>query len=193
MTPSRHKIHKPFASDIRIQPLNQLRPLRCDSPVAFSALAGPAEMTSEGYNRSRSYIACVGSERDCFDNVGGGTYTSADYERHVSAYSLVAQSLVNGRERKLYRYSDIVTDSRGRRSGSSAEAGDRYDIGSAPRNSARNRRDIVNRGNLDNYGLFIFGSLLKRVHKLTQILYRIYIVVRRRRNGVRSFGNHSCS
>ena len=88
-------------------------------------------MTSESYNRGRSYIACVGSERDCFDNVGCGTYTSADYEENVSAYSLVAQSLVNGCERKLYRYSDIVAYSRGRRSRASAEAVDRYDIGSA--------------------------------------------------------------
>ena len=57
--------------------------------------------------------------------------------------------------------------------------------------SARDRRDVMDRRDLYDDGLFIFGRFLDRIYELAQILDGIDIVMRRGRDGVRTLRDHA--
>src|SRR3972149_1429843 len=66
-----------------------------------------------------------------------------------------------------------------------------YDnISPCPRNAACNGGDIVYGSNLDEDRLLISRRLFDGIHKLAQVLYGIDIMMRRRRDGIRTPRDH---
>ena len=191
MPPRSHKIYKSLRALFRVEAGNEFGTLGRDSPVAGSALAVAAKVTSERDERCGSHVARVRAERDRFYHVRRRADTSADDERNVVSYTLVAKTLIDRREREFDGNTYVIADTRGSRSRPAAKSVDRDYVRAAARDSACDRRDVMNSRHLDDNGLFVVGRFFKRVHELAQILDRIDVVVRCGRNGVRAFGNHT--
>ena len=62
---------EPLRADVGIQPLDKLRILRGDAPVAPSRVARAAKMAAEREQRGGADVAGVRAESDGLDNVGG--------------------------------------------------------------------------------------------------------------------------
>ncbi len=65
------------APSLGIQPLDQLRPLGGDAPVAPAGLAGAAQVAAHGQQRGRGDIAGVRAQGDGLDHIGGGADAAA--------------------------------------------------------------------------------------------------------------------
>src|SRR5574344_536283 len=62
--PCGDQILKTLVTDVGIEPFNKIGPLCCNTPVAFTGLAGVAEVAAEREQRCGSDIDCIGAETD---------------------------------------------------------------------------------------------------------------------------------
>ena len=181
---------KALFADFRVQPLDKVCALGGDAPVAFAALAGTAQMAAEREQRRCCDIARVRTERYRLYNVRRRTDGAADDQRHIVADALVPQPLVHRRQSQLNRDAHMIADTGRRRTGAAAKAVDGNDIRAGARHAAGDGCNIMDRRHLHNDGLLAVGRFLERIDQLPQVFNRIDVVVRRRRDGVRSFRNH---
>ena len=82
------------AAFFRIQPLDEFRALSSDSPVAFTALAGAAQMTAKGQKGGCRYIAGICAEGDGFNDIGRASDASADDQGNLIPDAFIPQALV---------------------------------------------------------------------------------------------------
>ena len=105
---------------------------------------------------------------------------------------LVAQALVDGRERELDRDADVVADT-GRGCACAAAVRPSMQMISAPEraNAGGDCCDVVHARDLDHDRLFVLGRFLEREHQLAQVLDRVDVMVRGGGDGVRTLGDHT--
>ena len=148
-------------------------------------------MAPQRQQRRRRDIARVRPERHSLHHVRRRADAPADNQAHPVADPLVAQPLVNRRERKLDRDTDVVADACRCRARAAAQAVDGDDVRAAAGDTAGDGRDVVHRRHLDDDGLFIPRGLLEREHQLPQVLDGVDVVVRRGRDGIAPLRNHT--
>ena len=103
----------------------------------------------------------------------------------------ITEALIHCRQCKFNRNTHVVADTGWRCASTAAETVNGNNISTAAGNSTGDGSNVVNRCHFYNNGLLVICRLFQRTDQLPQILYGINIVVRCRRDGVRSFGYHS--
>ncbi len=191
MLPGGNEIDQASVADLRIQALDQIRALGCDTPVASANLAGAAQVTPERNQRRGRNIDRIRAERDGLDHICRIADAAPGDQRDLVADPLPAQAFIHRRQGQFNRDADIVADPGRRGAGAAAEAVDRDDVRAAARNAARNGRHIVNRRDFDDNRLFVLRRLLERIDQLTQVFNRIDVVMGCRRNRIGSFRDHA--
>ena len=148
-------------------------------------------MAAEREQRAGRDVARVRAERDGLQKVGRVADGAADHDRNLVADALVAQALVNRRERQLNGDADVVADAGRGRARAAAVAVDADDVRARARHARGDGRDIMYGRNLDQHRLFVLGRFLERKDELAQVLDGVDVVVRGRGNGVRALGDHA--
>ncbi len=84
----------------------------------------------------------------------------------------------------------MIADGGWGRSGSTSEPIHIDDVGPGPDDPAGDGRDVVNRRDLHGHRLSVLGRLLQGVDELPEVLDRVDVVLRRRREGVAAHRDH---
>ena len=148
-------------------------------------------MAAEREQRAGRDVARVRAECDRFEQVGRVADRAADHDRDLVADALVAQALVDRRERQLDRDADVVADTGRGCACAAAVAVDADDIRTRAGNAGGDCCDVVHRRDLDHDRLFVLGRFLEREHQLAQVLDRVDVMVRGGGDGVRTLGDHT--
>ena len=191
MLPCSHQIDESLTSRIDIEPFDQLCVLGGDTPVAFSGLAGSAQVASQSKQSGCSDIAGIRTQRNGLDHICGGANAAADDQRNMISDSFVTQTLIHSSQRKFYGDSHIVTNTGGGGSSAAAEPVNGNDVCSAAGDPAGDGSDVVYSGYLDDDGFLVICRFFQGIDQLPQIFDGINIVVRRGRNRICAFRHHS--
>ena len=166
MGPGIDKIDQPSVTFFRVKAFDQFRNLCRDTPVAFTALAAAAEVTSKSQQRCRSDINRICAQRNSFYNIGRGMNRTADDNRDISADTFISQPLIDCCKRQFNRNAYIIPDTGRCGTCSALKTVKRDNIRTTACNTLSNGRNVMDCGDLDNDRLFIFSRFLKRKDKL---------------------------
>ena len=189
--PGVHEVDEPPRPLLGIQPLDEFGTLGRNAPITLARMTTAAQVTPEREQRRRRNRNRVRAQRDRLDHVRARTNASAHHQRNFAADPFLAQALVHARKGEFHGNAHVVPDPRRRRARAPAESVDRNDVRAAPRNAARDRRNVVHRRDFDDDGLLIPRRLFERIDELAQILDGINVVVRRGADRVRALGDHA--
>ncbi len=184
------KVHQPLCGELRVHALRELGVVRGYAPRTAPPVALLAQRTSHGHQRRGGDIYGVSTQCNRFYNIAAVPETSGSYQRHFIPYAFLPQPLVHSCYCNLGRYTNVVPDGLGCCAGPAAEAVNRNNVRARPRNAARYCCDVMDGRYLDRYGLLVPGGFLQCINELFQVLDGIDVVVRCRRNRVRTNRDH---
>ena len=148
-------------------------------------------MAAEREQRAGRDVTRVRAECDRFEQIGRIADRAADHDRDLVADALVAQALVDCRERQLDRDADVVADTGRGCACAAAVAVNADDVRTRAGHAGGDRCDVVHRCDLDHDRLFVLGCFFQGVNQLAQVLDRVDVMVRGGGDGVRTLGDHA--
>ena len=114
-------------------------------------------MAANSQQGSCRNIAGICAEGNGLDYISGAADASSCDKGYAVADALVPQPLIYGSQSQLHRNAHVIADSCGSGSGTSPETVDCDDVGAASGDSAGNRGDIMDGGDLDDDRLLVSG------------------------------------
>src|SRR5450756_1181647 len=185
VAPGAHEVGEALGAPLGVQTPRELGLLRGQAPAAAAGVAALAEVTAQRDERRGADGHDVRPESDRLGHVGRRADGAGRDDRGTVADALVAQPLVHDGDGDLQRDAYVVADHLRRRARAPAKAVEVHVVGTGVDDAGGDRGDVVHGRDLHSHRL-VAGGFLDRVDQLAQVLDRVDVVMRRRRDGVRA-------
>src|SRR5665648_1029565 len=185
VAPGAHEVGEALGAPFGVQTPRELGLLRGQAPAAAAGVAALAEVTAQRDERRGADGHDVRPESDRLGHVGRRADGAGRDDRGTVADALVAQPLVHDGDGDLQRDAYVVADHLRRRARAPAKAVEVHVVGTGVDDAGGDRGDVVHGRDLHSHRL-VAGGFLDRVDQLAQVLDRVDVVMRRRRDGVRA-------
>src|SRR5660397_24978 len=189
MTPRVQQVGQSLRTPLRIQPAGEIRPLRADPPGATARIALMAHVTAQSHQGHSPDRTGIGTQGYGLGHVCGAADAPRGHYGGPAANAFVPQTLVHHGNSYLYGNAHVIPNDGGRRTRAASEPVQIDDIGARTDHTGGDGSHIMDCGDL--YGdRLVPGGLLDCVYQLAEILNGVDVVVRSRREGIRTLGNH---